>query len=396
MAQPTRAQNNNARPLNPEKLASKKAKSMVHRECVGCSKTGALSEMRFMECVQCKSIYCSAECQRQHWPIHKASCVHPSRAEASQRKALAYLISNPILSQHIKILTILHLKLHQLSPEEYAAYVADPFEVEILLNIEPADILNFLQLYHPSAQAETVSSPMRGMIQLLHISNTPEEKSALTAEERREWQRAVRERNKEKSQSQSESESAPQRESVCGFINVNMMIKGSLEGNRRSSVSKCEFNSPFLDYVRNDQPFITPLFRGAGLLINTPMDAFSYMEYINTLIRSDEHNEWSLHTKMSGHDKDIYRFAASPLADPTTNLVGSLLSRLITKVFVEHVRAKVERERIYYLAAVAAGFSLDALYRGPAIEAMTLRVEADRNRVEGKTAVVRVPEHPIN
>lgn len=66
------------------------------------------------------------------------------------------------------------------------------------------------------------------------------------------------------------------------------------------------------------------------------------------------------------------------------------MSDLITNYFVQRVREKVVRERIYLIAAVAAGFSLDALFRMPALEALALRLQTDRARVEGKTAVVHL------
>lgn len=41
---------------------------------VGCDQTAAAVRLRL--CSRCKVVrYCSTECQKQHWPIHKASCV---------------------------------------------------------------------------------------------------------------------------------------------------------------------------------------------------------------------------------------------------------------------------------------------------------------------------------
>ena len=42
------------------------------RQCAGCEKVG---QTKFKQCAVCKSVlYCSEECQRVHWPVHKLNC----------------------------------------------------------------------------------------------------------------------------------------------------------------------------------------------------------------------------------------------------------------------------------------------------------------------------------
>lgn len=49
----------------------------VNRHCVVCQKQNSLCDktQALKACSRCKSVYyCNAECQKQHWPTHKAAC----------------------------------------------------------------------------------------------------------------------------------------------------------------------------------------------------------------------------------------------------------------------------------------------------------------------------------
>jgi hypothetical protein len=49
---------------------------MTHGACAGC---GKLQETKMKLCGRCrKARYCSDECLRSHWPVHKLSCERPT------------------------------------------------------------------------------------------------------------------------------------------------------------------------------------------------------------------------------------------------------------------------------------------------------------------------------
>ena len=54
---------------------------MTHGACAGCN---VLQETKMRQCSRCRRArYCSAECQQQHWPVHKRECV-PAPAGAAR------------------------------------------------------------------------------------------------------------------------------------------------------------------------------------------------------------------------------------------------------------------------------------------------------------------------
>ena len=58
--------------------------------CAACGGSSSPSGTAFMRCSRCKAVkYCSALCQRTHWPVHKASCaaatVDPAQAVAGAK-----------------------------------------------------------------------------------------------------------------------------------------------------------------------------------------------------------------------------------------------------------------------------------------------------------------------
>ena len=53
--------------------------------CAACGGGGSASGAVFMKCARCKAVrYCSKDCQRTHWRLHKASCA----AETAQTGGL--------------------------------------------------------------------------------------------------------------------------------------------------------------------------------------------------------------------------------------------------------------------------------------------------------------------
>jgi hypothetical protein len=54
---------------------------MTHGACAGCDK---LQETKMQLCARCRRArFCSADCQRKHWPVHKPNCVPSAAAGAA-------------------------------------------------------------------------------------------------------------------------------------------------------------------------------------------------------------------------------------------------------------------------------------------------------------------------
>jgi hypothetical protein len=57
------------------KFTRKCATKRSHRECTLCHTVACISQPKFKTCGRCKSVfYCSAECQKKHWPAHRHMC----------------------------------------------------------------------------------------------------------------------------------------------------------------------------------------------------------------------------------------------------------------------------------------------------------------------------------
>jgi hypothetical protein len=56
------------------------------QRCLGCKKIEPIKN-QFMNCAACKSaLYCSAECQRKHWKVHKQECSGRTKKASSANK----------------------------------------------------------------------------------------------------------------------------------------------------------------------------------------------------------------------------------------------------------------------------------------------------------------------
>ena len=57
--------------------------------CAACGTSSIPTDAAFKTCARCKAVqYCSKDCQRTHWPVHKASCAAATAAgEAAERNA---------------------------------------------------------------------------------------------------------------------------------------------------------------------------------------------------------------------------------------------------------------------------------------------------------------------
>ena len=47
--------------------------------CAACGTSSIPTDAAFKTCARCKAVqYCSKDCQRTHWPVHKATCTAPT------------------------------------------------------------------------------------------------------------------------------------------------------------------------------------------------------------------------------------------------------------------------------------------------------------------------------
>jgi hypothetical protein len=80
---------------------------MAEKHCAQCGRTRTLDGKKLLICAGCQSIhYCSSECQRLHWPIHKPC--NPDNVRRSKelldratREIVDYLENLPIIKEYV-------------------------------------------------------------------------------------------------------------------------------------------------------------------------------------------------------------------------------------------------------------------------------------------------------
>ncbi|KAG2150695.1 uncharacterized protein EDB93DRAFT_1141586 [Suillus bovinus] len=266
-----------------------------------------------LKCAKCKSIwYCSKECQKRDWPIHKTRCREVERSSGAL-KFIRMFVLNPILMGLLQVGIIIECGL--LDNPRIGFDV--PFAVCVDFAIEPSDILDFVGLYFGS---KSPGEKLQGMVQVNAITQWE-----LTPDRLSRW-REARARN--------DAEGfATYPVGLVDFIDVTCTKDF---GNSATTV--LHFQPMVLNMAKARKPFIS-ISAVTGAEIRKPMNAVTCLEVLNLHIRADKDNQLLLRTEMTDQDKEII-CAAGRNED-------TYLARLVNE--------KIQREHLY--AALAQRYT---------------------------------------
>ncbi|KIM43737.1 hypothetical protein M413DRAFT_387664 [Hebeloma cylindrosporum] len=211
------------------------------------------------KCARCKmSWYCSRECQKEHWQIHKKKCEDVEGTGLS--RLVRKLQSNKWLLFLLEVCVVCNSDLlrRKSDPDR-------PFMARINVGIEPTDISVCYQLF-TGAEFE---SEMEGMLQLNAV--TPlEDPGPLAPHMMPLWNNFREVTN------------------GLGFSSDAVGLLEFVNTSDHSITTSIHITQPALEYAQAAKPF-----RGHSALFGVsevPFSAMSCLEQINSHIRSDSKN----------------------------------------------------------------------------------------------------------
>ncbi|KAJ7192715.1 hypothetical protein GGX14DRAFT_479690 [Mycena pura] len=293
-------------------LVSRAAESRPKQEfvtaCRSCDRKSTDPDVALQKCKACKAVwYCSKECQRAHWPVHKQNC---SPVEgAGIHKLIQSFSANAVLSGVLRTCCIRAFNLH-MNP-----LLDGPFFVHVEVGIEHSDVREFLDTFcgGPSQAEGANGKPPRGMLQIktftpMHLEGTMER---LAESRRKIWKEARGQ--------------APPDDPV-GLIEFT---KG--DGNMTLTVG-WQIPAPLLNPALVDAPmqWTSPT---TGETTYKPMTINSSLQWLNSQIRLDTKNQFRMRTNMTPFDIQVIRDAANPSTASKPALA---------------LRVKIMREPIYH------------------------------------------------
>ncbi|KAJ7121692.1 hypothetical protein C8R44DRAFT_622541, partial [Mycena epipterygia] len=295
--------------------------------CTNCHKID--SDLKLSQCgkARCKEAwYCSKECQKKHWrvstpplhsgtplpfiyrPTHKLFC---RNVEGSGiRKLLYNFIGNKLLDFYLQACIILLFDLLDRPPLD------PPFRARVDIGIEPADVLDFLDIFvgNPPRTGE-----IKGMLQVNAITRMESVAPARLSPERAHTWRIAR-----------ESSNPGDCLGLIEFGNGKSV---------QSIVCPILIQPPAMDLVRSAAPWGR---RSAvtGEVTDVSFNFDSCLETLNIHNRADKKDQLRLRTTMRPSDIQTIHDASAKL--PATNSARVL-------------RAKIAREDIYALVTESGG-----------------------------------------
>ncbi|KAF9471474.1 hypothetical protein BDN70DRAFT_570496 [Pholiota conissans] len=142
-----------------------KNSSTPQSECAACKKI-APPGVTLMRCSKCKiSSYCSKECQKKHWCLHKLHC---GKAEYSPPKLVSSLIAERSLRGFIQTAAVLAFGLDKRPP-----VVDRPLIAECHITIVP-DINHIAGILAQMLSPSEIEGGTEGMVQVRSFDAVPE------------------------------------------------------------------------------------------------------------------------------------------------------------------------------------------------------------------------------
>ncbi|KAJ7747822.1 hypothetical protein B0H16DRAFT_917824 [Mycena metata] len=305
-----------ARPVS-EFLASLDLNSRRERSqssCTGCRTKEEDLGRRLLRCSKCESaVYCSKECQTQHWPVHKGFCggTNPGKLIV---KLVKNLISSVLLHVQLQVCVILAFDLLQ-RPRCDECLIA-----RMDIGIEPCDLADFAEMFLGGGSSK---KDVQGMLQLSGITAPVD----AAADRQAAWRR--------------EREEADSR----GFHNDAIALVDFIYADAKISVSVPVRVASMLKKpvaARIDQGLT--IASSATHEFKVHYNAVNCLQYINQAIRSDDANKLLLRTKMRPLDIKIIRDVAIGSDSVPALLLHAKIARehayeAIYQIFVERWKA---------------------------------------------------------
>ncbi|KAF7364396.1 hypothetical protein MSAN_01100300 [Mycena sanguinolenta] len=272
--------------------------------CTTCMKTEKDLGQPMRKCGKCHVVwYCSKECQTKHWPKHKPIC-----GEAGIPKLIRSLLSNALLTTVLKGCFVLHYDLLNKS-------MADaPLMARVDLAVEPADILEFAQMYLEGP----LDRKVQGMIQFNGFrAGTSADMLSLTPQRREIWRKTRDEANAKGLRTDQD----PVVLVEFGYGDgLNSITSALLIDSKTKMIMKESMAEGFI---------MTSAITGE--VTTLPCNIETSMEFMNMHIRADKKNQLLLRTEMQPFDVQYIRRSA-------TNFFGGPATTL---------NQKIAREAIY-------------------------------------------------
>ncbi|KDR72885.1 hypothetical protein GALMADRAFT_252216 [Galerina marginata CBS 339.88] len=295
----------------PSKRIIKELRKDTTIACTNCGRLGNEDDVELKKCSGCKvALYCSTDCQKQHWSEHKPNC----STEFGQGigPLIGNVIANPMLSHFIQVCLCLKFNLHNLDgrpPAERTKFVRSPLLAHMDVGIEPTMIADFNNLFtYPDTWDK---DDLEGMLQFHNLSTGTREQ-ILTDTNAAVWKQ-VRDMTDQDG----------------GKAHAVVLVQ-FVNNFKQSITCPIVVGQEALDMARD-----TPTLRMASALTGEestkPFDIPGVLEYMNTHIRSDKKNKLLLRTPMREIDKELIRQA----------------SRNVQSHAPQALRLKVGREHVY-------------------------------------------------
>ncbi|KJA19000.1 hypothetical protein HYPSUDRAFT_217856 [Hypholoma sublateritium FD-334 SS-4] len=251
---------------------------------VSCSQCTTASEMANLQrCGKCKSAwYCSKDCQKKHWPIHKVGCRETS---SDIPKMMQNFISNVLLNHVLQVALVLAFKLHE-KPISDA-----PFLARCTVSVHPSDMMYYMQILMGGISPEEVQKGTEGMFQIAEL--VPLDAHTDMDHTRTElWKLS--------------KTMATERGHVGVPVGiVDMLMKGAVQ----SQSFGIAIYDDALERARSGEGYEmeSALFPGRK---QVPLTQQACIDFINMHIRSDKKNQLRLRTHLSKEDIDKMRGAS--------------------------------------------------------------------------------------
>ncbi|CAA7263518.1 unnamed protein product [Cyclocybe aegerita] len=339
------------REVAPPKSIIKEGKKEAFLTCTNCSKIDGSGGCELKRCEKCKIVYyCSRDCQKEHWEVHKTQC--QEGLGTGIQPLIAAFVGNPMLQHYLQLLLCWEFLFHKVPDSEREALSRKAFHAHIDVGIEPTKIADFMNLY---TYDDWDKEALEGMLQI-HLVATAHSglpQIPFTDKMMYLWQTARDDADNE------------------GCTKSPVVVVQFINDMTQRISWPITIDEDAFDSARRAPPFtmVSALTRKA---IDKPMSVDSILEYVNTHIRSDTSNRLLLRVPMRECDKRLIRDAGrNKDAHPAQAL-----------------RVKMNREAVYVSHRMEIVTTPDGRTERRIIGQLT---EADRQRARelGRAAAMR-------